>query len=145
MTDNGKGQLSRLTFSISENKKFSSKIRSHLDMTSRAMVRWFQMTNTANTPTYGSRSAGTNRLMRVEVLDGCDGTRQTVSIHKLIPCKSGIFGKMFGNNFNVFRAWGSDQWMTNISGSTRYSMELDGLTDAEKAIVHNESQIVLKG
>jgi len=97
------------------------------------------MTNEA-TVNGGSRSNGTNRTLRVSVIDSETKEMSVVSIHKLVPCQEGVFGKILGNNFNVFRPWNSQQWMTNISGSTRFNMETAGLSQAEIGIVINEAK-----
>ena len=81
------------------------------------------------------------RIYNVKALD--PETNQIVhcDVHSLIPCKSGIFGKMTHCNYNVFRAYGETQWKTNISGSTRFSMMSDGLTNNEIDVLLSEGKL----
>ena len=95
------------------------------------------MTSTQGT----SRSAGNQRTMRVTVVDPCNNnSTRVVSITDIRPVKAGLLARTVGENYNVFRPWESEQWMENVTSSTRFNLEIDGMTNDEIEIFLNEQK-----
>lgn len=89
---------------------------------------------------FTSRSQGNHRTMRVTILDPLEGTTRVASITDIQPCKAGLLARTVGQRFNVFRAWDSEQWMENVTSSTRFNFETEGMTPEELTIFLNEQK-----
>lgn len=85
-----------------------------------------------------SRGAGTNRTIKATIFDPSTGQTKTGQVYKLTACKEGILGKAVGTNFNVFRPWGEEVFLTNITSSTRFNIETAGMTADEVTAYMNE-------
>jgi hypothetical protein len=89
---------------------------------------------------YTSRSQGNQRTMRVTILDPLSNTTRTASITNIQVCKAGLLARTVSENFNVFRAWESDQWMENMTSSSRFNFEIEGMKPEEIEIFLNEQK-----
>lgn len=78
--------------------------------------------------------------MRVTILDPLENTKRTASITNIQVCKAGLLARTVGENFNVFRAWDSDQWMENMTSSSRFNFEIEGMKPEEIEIFLNEQK-----
>ena len=97
-----------------------------------------------NSTQHTSRGAGMNRTIKVTIFDPIAGTTKTGSVYKLTPAKGGILGKEVGTNYNVFRPWdnrwGANVYVTNITSSTRFELETEGMTPEEVTAFMNEAK-----
>ena len=78
--------------------------------------------------------------MRVTILDPLSNTTRTASITNIQVCKAGLLARTVSENFNVFRAWESDQWMENMTSSSRFNFEIEGMKPEEIEIFLNEQK-----
>ena len=81
-----------------------------------------------------------NKVIYANIVDPMEQTVKAGRIHQIKVCKSGMLGKIEGTNFNVFRPWNQTAWMTNVTSSTRFNMETEGMTAEEIAIFLQESK-----
>ena len=78
--------------------------------------------------------------MRVTIVDPCNNNSTRVaSITDIRPCKAGLLARTVADNFNVFRAWDSNTWMENVTSSTRFNLETEGMKPEEIEIFLNEA------
>ena len=86
-----------------------------------------------------SYTSSMNNTLTATVLDPMSNEKSVRQIDRIVACKSGLLGKIVGTNFNVYRPWtarsvnGQTIWMTNLTSSTRFNLETDGMTPAEIA------------
>ena len=67
-------------------------------------------------------------------------TQRLAQIHQLKPVKSGVLAKLVGSNFNVFRPYNESVWYENVTSSTRFNLETEGMTQNEVVAFMNEQK-----
>jgi hypothetical protein len=75
-----------------------------------------------------------DQAIRVQVTDPMARTTKFEYIYDVRPVKSGLLGRIVGTGYNVYRKWGHTSWMTNVTSSTRFNLETDGMTQDEMSI-----------
>lgn len=84
------------------------------------------------------RSRSSRDTISVPVRDPLAGTIFKAIIYEIMPCKEGLLGRMVNSGYNVFRPWSSQVWLTNVTSSTRFNIETDGMTPEEMSLYMEE-------
>lgn len=72
-----------------------------------------------------------DQAIRVEVIDPETGKVTIEYIYELRPVKSGMLARIVGSGYNVYRNWEATKWMTNVTSSSRFNLETNGMTQKE--------------
>lgn len=69
--------------------------------------------------------------IKARIYDPIQNIWSVATIINLVTVKSGILAKINGSNYNVFRPWNQQYWLTNITASHRFNLETEGMTNDE--------------